>query len=102
MTLRQGLAITLAILTCCATYAADLALWDELDIVPMPKEIELSDRVLSLESAIVVLGGRPTRQDEIGAKWLSDECVAHGGPDLPVVTTNAEEDELLRIVVGTI
>lgn len=98
----HALALTCAILTVCAAQAADVALWHELDIVPMPKEIQMTDRVLSLEGAVVVLGERPSRQDEIGAQWLSDECVAHGGEALSAVTAGTEGAARLRIVVGTV
>jgi len=45
---------------CLAAHAADEALWRELDIVPMPREIELTGRDLPLSGAVVVLGEQPS------------------------------------------
>jgi|LSQX01.1.fsa_nt_gb hypothetical protein len=104
MNLRHAAALTgsliaCALLLCGSLHAADVALWHELDIVPMPKEISLTGRDLPLEGAVIVLGAEPSRQDEIGAKWLSDECVALGGAAIPAVT--AADNAPLRIIVGT-
>ena len=101
MRLRHVLTLLGVLMACCGAHAADVGLWDELDIIPMPKQIELTDRALSLEGAVVILGDAPSRQDEIGAQWLSDECVAHGGEALPAVTPDEGGDAPLRIIVGT-
>lgn len=101
MALRTARAvIALALLTTVA-HAADEARWRELDIIPMPKQIALTGRDLPLAGAVVVLGPRPSAQDAIGAQWLSDECVAHGGVAIPVVTADRTDAAPLRIIVGT-
>ncbi len=97
-------AVICVMLACAPAQAADAALWDELDIVPMPREIELTGRDLRLDGAVVVLGDRPSRQDEIGARWLSDECVAHGGAPLATVTPRQADEApgaAPRIILGT-
>lgn len=101
MARRTLLAVVVLTLLGSLAHAADEALWRELDIIPMPKEIALTGRDLPLAGAVVVLGPQPSAQDTIGAQWLSDECVAHGGAPLPVVTADQAADAPLRIIVGT-
>ncbi|MEA3401426.1 MAG: LamG-like jellyroll fold domain-containing protein [Armatimonadota bacterium] len=100
----RALATLLCIMAVCATslaHGADVRLWRELDIVPMPKQMELTGRELSLAGAAVVLGEGSSRQERIGAQWLSDECVAHGGEPIPAVMPGQGADAPLRIIVGT-
>jgi len=79
----------------------DLALWETLDIVPMPKEIELTGRELPSADAVLVLGASASRQDEIGAQWINDRIAQLGGQPLSVVSAAEATDAPLRIVIGT-
>ncbi len=82
--------------------APDPSVWQELDIVPMPKEIELTGREIPVSGCVIVLGENASRQDEIGAEWIADEIVAHGGAAPQVVRVGDETGAGLRIVVGTV
>ncbi|MCD6359881.1 MAG: hypothetical protein J7M38_03385, partial [Armatimonadetes bacterium] len=75
--------------------------WRDVDIVPMPREIELTGRSVPVAGAVIVLGRDASRQDEIGAQWISDEAVAHGGTTLSVTRAGEQSDAPLRIVIGT-
>ncbi len=99
---RIGLGLA-ALLMCgaMALAAPDASVWQELDIVPMPKEIELTGREVPVSGCVIVLGEDASRQDEIGAEWISGEIVRLGGTVPQVVRVGAETGEALRIVVGT-
>ena len=80
----------------------DLAAWKQVDVVPMPKRIRLTDRLLPVAKAVIVLGEEPSEQDTIGAKWINDKIVHKGAIALPIVTEGAQSgDAELRIFVGT-
>lgn len=76
--------------------------WAAIDVVPMPKHVRRTGRVLPLSVAAIVLGEHPSRQDEIGADWIRDKFAAAGAP-VPPVHTFAEPlpQTGLRIWVGT-
>lgn len=79
----------------------DLALWHELDLVPMPREVELTGREVNFVGADIVLGREPSAQDEIGAQWIADELVRLGGQRPTVVRTGELTPAALHLVVGT-
>jgi len=78
----------------------DRSVWEQVDIIPMPKRIRLTGRRLPLSEAVIVLGAKPSEQDRIGAKWINDHVVETGGKALPVLTSGAG-DAPVRIIVGT-
>ena len=68
---------------------ADRAAWAAVDIVPMPKRIELSGRDVDLAGGVIVLGTGATEQDRIGADWINGRLTSRSAERLRVVT--AEE-----------
>ncbi len=81
---------------------ADRDAWEQVDIVPMPKRIRLTDRRLPVADAMIVLGEESSEQEKIGAKWVNDHIVRKGARPLPVVTEGElSGDPELRIFVGT-
>jgi hypothetical protein len=49
--------------------ATAASVWDELDIVPMPKEIRLTGAEVRMDGkTALVLGKTPCRQSQIGAE----------------------------------
>jgi len=98
---RALLGCLVGLMPAAAFPAPDLALWQELDMVPMPKEIELSGRELPVAGAVIVLGDAPSRQDQIGAQWINDRVVALGGEALAVLQAGQASQASLRIIVGT-
>jgi len=75
--------------------------WNSVDIVPMPKRIELLGDELSLSGAVLVLGDTPCRQSEIGAEWINRHLAALGGEALTVVAGDVPAGASRAIVVGT-
>ena len=81
---------------------ADRTAWQEVDVVPMPKRIRLSDRRLPVKDAVIVLGESPSEQDRIGANWINDKITQKGSKALAIVTEVAAPASVsLRIFVGT-
>ena len=57
--------------------------WEELDIVPMPKQLRFTDRdvVLNGERPVTLVVGRgKCRQSEIGAEWINKRLSELGQP----------------------
>lgn len=80
----------------------DRSAWESLAIVPMPKRIRLTGRKLPLDAAVIVLGAKPSPQDEIGVKWINDHLLRAGGAALGVVSeAGSLPAASLRIRVGT-
>ena len=80
------------------------AVWDQVDIVPMPKRIALTGRRAPLSAgrgAALVVGERPCRQAEIGADWINRRMRALGKPALGVAPRTSAPAGALRIVIGT-
>lgn len=101
---RSLLLMTVAFPLVCAAggfAAPDAALWETLDIVPMPREIEVTARELPMAGAVLVLGSEPTRQDAIGAQWICDQVVKLGGEAPETVQAGQASDAALRIIIGT-
>ncbi|MBM4050198.1 MAG: hypothetical protein FJ279_34310, partial [Planctomycetes bacterium] len=90
--------LLVAMFAVAADAATDLALWKELDIVPMPREVRLTGRELALDGALIVLGGSPSPQDEIGAEWINKRVARLGGAPLKIVK---DGEARLRLIVGT-
>jgi len=102
--IRSLLLMTVAFLSVCASVGfavPDAALWETLDIVPMPREIELTGRELPMAGAVLVLGSEPTRQDEIGAQWIRDQVVKLGGEAPEMTQAGQASEAALRIIIGT-
>ncbi|MEW6355170.1 MAG: glycoside hydrolase family 20 zincin-like fold domain-containing protein [Planctomycetota bacterium] len=80
----------------------DRSVWEQVDIIPMPKRIRLTGQRLPLANAVIVVGENPSEQDQIGAQWINEHIVAKGGKALTVTTeAKAEGNAPLRIVIGT-
>ncbi|MBM4084400.1 MAG: hypothetical protein FJ272_06385, partial [Planctomycetes bacterium] len=90
--------LLVAMFAVAADAATDLALWKELDIVPMPREVRLTGRELALDGALIVLGGSPSPQDEIGAEWINKRVARLSGAPLKIVKAG---EARLRLIVGT-
>ncbi len=78
--------------------------WDEVDVVPMPKEISLSGKARTLDPArfALVLGGKPLEQSRTGADWINRRLVKMGGSPLPVVSVGDPLDPAVTpVLVGT-
>ena len=95
------LAVLLSALCPLAVAATDPALWHELDIVPMPKHIELTGRELLLDGAVLVLGQSASKQDQIGAQWINDQIAELNGKPLSIITAGETAESPLRLIIGT-
>ena len=78
--------------------------WTELDIVPMPKEIRLTDRDLVLDPKRVALamGAKPCRQSVIATDWINQRIAALKGPRLNKVATDRLPARPTTLIIGTI
>lgn len=78
--------------------------WDEIDIVPMPKDIQLSGRWIPLqnpqEPVSIVLGAQPCRQARIGADWINQRMIALGGAALPLQPADPARTSAWSIIIG--
>lgn len=75
-------------------------LYQEVDVVPMPKQIKLSGKNLSLNTAFtIVLGRDKSCQSEIGAEWIQDEVHVHGGL-VPIISETVSPFGW-NLIVGT-
>jgi len=104
---RTRIILTLALLTIPWRQAPadppspDRSVWEQVDIIPMPKRIRLTGRRLPVANALIVLGNKPSEQDRIGAKWINDHITRQGGKALPVATEGNASNSPLRIIIGT-
>ena len=64
-----------------AIATVDPRAWEELDIVPMPKEISLTDSNLSMdpERTVLLVGPDACEQSLIGAEWINERIRETGG-----------------------
>ncbi len=79
--------------------------WTELDIVPMPKEIRLTDNDLVLDpgKAALVIGADACEQSRIGADWINRRLAAVGGTaPLPIITGTEIPAGKTAIIIGTV
>ena len=79
--------------------------WTELDIVPMPKNIRLTDDNLALDPAKVVLmiGADAGRQSRIGADWINQRLKAVGGAGALSILAGVDiPADKTAIIIGTI
>ncbi|HRJ72257.1 MAG TPA: hypothetical protein PLS03_08525, partial [Terrimicrobiaceae bacterium] len=72
-------------------------IWEQVDVVPMPKEISLSGKVRALDPQrfALVLGAKPLDSSRTGADWINRRLVKMGGAPLPIVSV---ADELAAAV----
>ena len=77
--------------------------WEDVDIIPMPKQIELRAADIPLAGASIVLGEKPSRQSEIGAEWINRRLVQLGSEPLAMVSgpLPVRQAPRLLVVVGT-
>ncbi len=82
--------------------AVDPRAWTELDLVPMPKSITLTDRALTLapDKMVLALGANPCRQAEIGADWINRRIKELNGQPLPIVTTRQIPANCAALLIG--
>ena len=107
---RQAFALVTACVVCVSGSLAapadppkpDRKVWEQVDIVPMPKRIRLTGRYVALApgKAALVVGARKCRQAEIGADWINRRIKKLGGAALPVVAEGKAPARGLRIVIG--
>lgn len=92
----------LAAMTNARAAAVDPRAWTELDLVPMPKAITLTDRALSLDpgKTVLALGAAPCRQAEIGADWINRRIRELNGQPLPVMTVEQIPAHCAALVIG--
>ena len=83
-----------------ASSATDSQTWQEVDIIPMPRHLQLTGRRVSLDGMAIVLGNRKSRQDEIGANWINDRLSASGAKRLNVVDEGSTPER--AIIIGTL
>ncbi len=79
--------------------------WEQLDIIPMPKEIFLTGKTLALDDpakAVLVIGEKPLRQSVIGAEWINARIVEQGGRPLPVTQPTTMPAGVTAMVIGTV
>ncbi len=79
-------------------------LWNELDIVPMPKQIKLTGKTLPFDGktkVVLVCGENPSRQSVIGYEWINDRIRERGGTVLPVVNHTAIPGDAVSVIIGT-
>ena len=77
--------------------------WEQLDVVPMPKRVRLTGRDVAIVpgKAVLVVGAQKARQAEIGAEWINRRLRKLGCGALPVVSEANVPSTALRIVIGT-
>ncbi len=87
-----------------AENAVDPRAWTELDIVPMPKEIRLTDNDLVLDSdkVALVIGADACEQSRIGADWINQRLQAVGNRSLPVISGGELPADRTAIIIGTV
>lgn len=77
--------------------------WADLAIVPMPKQIRLTDRDEPLlpDRVVLVTGEQACRQSRIGAEWVNQRIVALGGRVLAQASERDAPDAAILLIVGT-
>ena len=77
--------------------------WEQVDVVPMPKRIALTGREIAIVpgQTVLVVGAQKTRQAEIGAQWINGRMHKLGCGALPVVSEANVPSTALRLVIGT-
>ena len=87
-----------------ATRDVDQRAWTELDIIPMPKNIRLTDKdlVLDPDQVALVIGADACQQSEIGADWINRRLAQVGGKTpLPVINGTEIPADKTAIIIGT-
>ena len=85
------------------TPLVDPRVWTELDIVPMPKQIRLTDHDLPMvrDRVVLVVGRQPSRQSQIGAEWINHRLQALGDPTLAIVGEGKIPAGAVAFIIGT-
>jgi len=83
--------------------SVDPRVWTKLDIIPMPKEIRLTDWdvTLSPDKVALVVGQNKCRQSEIGAEWINKQLAGLGAAALSVHAGERTPLRELTIIIGT-
>ncbi len=98
MTTICGTRLLALVLFSSCTFAGP-SVWEELDIVPMPKEIRLTRVNRPLAGAAIVLMPGACKQARIGAEWINAALAKRGARPLPIGT--AAPEGRTPIVVAT-
>lgn len=87
----------------CSARDVDPRAWAELDIIPMPKEIRLTDQDLTLDptEVVLVVGEKKCRQSEIGAEWINRRINDLGGAPLPILSGQPLPPGKTALILGT-
>ena len=83
-------------------FGADRATWDAVDVVPMPKEIQLTGQWVDLADWVIVTGREPCEQSKIGADWINRRLSELRSKPLPVQRADKAAAGRKCIVVGTL
>ncbi len=83
--------------------SATAELWNDIDIVPMPKLITLSGKWIPLDDNIVLLAGSaPASQSAIGADWINRRISELGGKPLKIIKSDLAPHDKISIAIGTL
>ena len=80
------------------------AVWEQVDIVPMPKRIRLTGGEIPLDGpqpVVLAVGAEKCRQTEIGAEWINRKIAQLKGRPLRIVSTKDLPRQGLAIIIGT-
>lgn len=94
--------LVLAAVSLVSAQAGDI--WEEVDVVPMPREITLSGDAVTMspENFVLVTGPTPQRQSQLGAEWINKRITQLGGAPLQILKTGETVPANTRpIVIGT-
>lgn len=83
--------------------SATAGLWNDIDIVPMPKLITLSEKCIPLDDNTVLLAGSaPASQSAIGADWINRRISELGGKPLKIIKSDLAPRDKISIAIGTL
>ena len=78
--------------------------WKQLDIIPMPKQIKLTDSWLQLNGSqkiTIILGKNKSKQAEIGADWINEKIASLNEKTLPIASNKTIQTKEISIIIGT-
>ncbi len=76
--------------------------WDKIDIIPMPKEIKLTGKLLALGNNVkLVIGKNACTQSKIGADWINEKIIKLDGKPLNIIDNPVPQDNSIFIIIGT-
>lgn len=79
-------------------------IWEQVDVVPMPRQVALTGDKPTLDPAkvVLVLGDAPVRQSVLGAEWINKRIAIMGGGALRILKASEEiPASMTPIIIGT-